>query len=562
MKPWTWLIVAALLVSLLVLQHRLERTKVQKLERASQNLGELRASSLLPTYIGSLFLGSFRAVAIDVLWIQMQRMREQEHRYFETIEIMDLITKLQPRNPEAWAYLGWDAAYNIANQFRTAEEEEARRNLERALERPGVDRDKVKALIAELDAKIAEKDAQFRKWIGLGLEKLAEGSRHLPDDPYLKQQIGLTFLTKASYTGGRMERQFLEAVEDPKSGLQAIAMEPPEPGKVRSAYELSEHWFGKALESLEKQIERGKFHVYRSLAESLRRSGEKGGQYHTTQMGLNIDPAGLDGFRFVSLYLHAVRRWYSAREAGERAPAVLREASVAFQRAADKARDTRNAYSTPAWPMLIFTDRERLCHGLAEACAEQAAMAHPLSESDRVRLLARLAMVRLPAQDLSFRPVDDDYVLTYLGDLKKSLGGDAFEYNDDFYTEAYLEPGRRAEATIGPELSDVDWYKFMAEPPAAPQRAGHSHGEDEESGPVTAVFQVARTGGLTLTVTAYAYRGGNLAAVSTFQVTDEKVRQFEVAAERAGPVFILVKGSSPTPEASRGYWIRAIEVRR
>src|SRR6185503_17930545 len=142
--------------------------------------------------------------------------------------------------------------------------------------------------------------------------------------------------------------------------------------------------------------------------------------------------------------------------------------------------------------------------------------AHPLSEADRTRLLARLAKARLPAQDLSFRPVDDHYVLNYLGWIQKSLGGDAFEYNDDFYTEAYLEPGRRAEATIGPELSDVDWFKFMAEPPPRP---GQSHGEEEESGPVTAVFQVARTGGLTLTVTAYAYRGGSLAAVSSFQVT-------------------------------------------
>ncbi|HTF57645.1 MAG TPA: hypothetical protein VK661_10465 [Planctomycetota bacterium] len=560
MNPRTCLIVVALLASLLLLQHGLERTEVQALERASLDLGELRASSLLPTYIGSLFLGSFRAVAIDVLWIQMQRMREQEHRYFETIEIMDLITKLQPRNPEAWAYLGWDAAYNIANQYRTAEEEEARRKLER----PGVDRERAKSLIADLDARIAEKDAQFRKWIRLGLEKLAEGSRHLPDDPYLKQQIGLTFLTKASYTGGHMDRQFLRAVEDPSSGLQAIAMEPPEPGRVRSAYELGDHWFARALEALEKQIRKGKFHVYRSLAESLRRAGEKDGQYHTTQMGLNIDPTGLEGFRFVCRYLHAVHLWYSARETeergeGERSRALLREASAAFQRASDKARETRSAYATPSWPMLIFSDREQLCRGLAEACAEQAGLPLPLSEADRARLLARLAKVRLPAQDLRVRPVDDDYVLNYLGWLKQSLGGDAYEYNDDFYTEAYLEIGRRTEATIGPELSDIDWFKFMAEPPPRP---GPSRDDEETSGPFTAGFQVTRIGGLTLFVTAYAYRGGDLAAVESFQVTDGKPREFNVVVERPGPVFILVTGSASSPETGRVYWIQALGVRR
>src|SRR5262245_59322208 len=100
-------LVVALLGAMFALQALvLERTQVQRLERASMNLGELRASTLLPTYIGSLFLGSFRAVAIDILWIQMHRMGEEEHRYFERVEIMDLITKLQPRNPEAWAYMG------------------------------------------------------------------------------------------------------------------------------------------------------------------------------------------------------------------------------------------------------------------------------------------------------------------------------------------------------------------------------------------------------------------------------------------------------------------------
>jgi hypothetical protein len=494
-------------------------------------------------------------------------MRQQEHRYFESVEFMDLISKLQPRNPEVWSTICWDAAYNIANQFRTAEEEEARRKLERSLERAGVDRERVKALIAALDVKIAEKDAQFRKWVRLGLEKLAAGTRHIPDDPYLRQQIGLAFLTKASYTSGHMDRQFLQAVEDPASGLQAIAMEPPEAVRIRSAYELAEHWFARALVALEKQLRAGKFHVYRSLAESLRRAGEKDRPYHTTQMGLNIDPAGLDGFQYVCRYLHAVRLWYSAREAGERgegerARALLREASAAFQRAADKARAVRSAYATPAWPMLIFSDREQLCRGLAEAVGEQAGLPQPLSESDRARLLARLAKVRLSAPDLSVRPVDDDYVLNYLGWLKKSLGGDAYEYNDDFFAEAWLEVGQVAEATIGPELSDVDWFKFMAEPPAPPEAGGHSHDDAEATGPVTAVFRVMRTGGLTLTVKSCSFLGGTLATFGEFQVTDEKVRVFEVTAERPGPVFIVVTGSAPSPETGRGYWIQALGVRR
>jgi len=193
MKPITLVLVAVLLAASFALQEGvLGKSEVQRLERASQNLGELRTSALLPTYIGSLFLGSFRAVAIDILWIQMHRMGEEEHRYFERVEIMDLITKLQPRNPEAWAYQGWDAAYNIANQFRTDEDEELARQLKRKTDPASADR------LAKLRAAIREKDAQFRTWVRLGLLKLAEGSRHLPDDAYLKYEIGKALWTKAS----------------------------------------------------------------------------------------------------------------------------------------------------------------------------------------------------------------------------------------------------------------------------------------------------------------------------------------------------------------------------
>ena len=68
MKPVTLVVVALLIGALFLLQGQvLEKSPEQRLERASQNLGELKASTLLPTYIGSLFLGSFRAVAIDIL---------------------------------------------------------------------------------------------------------------------------------------------------------------------------------------------------------------------------------------------------------------------------------------------------------------------------------------------------------------------------------------------------------------------------------------------------------------------------------------------------------------
>lgn len=563
MKLLTVGLAAALLAASFLLQSRvLEKTEVQRLERASQNLGELRASALLPTYIGSLFLGSFRAVAIDILWIQMNRMGEQEHRYFERVEIMDLITKLQPRNPEAWAYMGWDSAYNIANQFRTEEDEAEFRRL---LASGGPKADD-RARLEKLRDRIREKDGQYRKWVSLGLLKLAEGTRHLPDDPYLKSEVGQALWTKAAWSRGILEEQFLRAVEADGELQEILGGGRPE-GRPRTAFELAELWFAKGLSTLEKQIEKGRFRIYRSLAESMSRPPEEDRRHHTTQMGLNIDPTRFIGFIHQVRYLDGILKWFRAERAEpEAARALLLEASESFKRAADQAALFRRLYSpTPAGQRALHDIRVDLCRGMADLCADQAKFARPLSVEDRAVLLARLEPIRWNPVDRNgppeqqTPPQDDLYLLEYMGRLKQSLGGDAWEYNDDIHTQLrgnHVEVGRRVDATIGPGLKDVDWFHFYAGRPRAR--------DDDPGGPLEAEFEVARTGDLPIQVTALAVQGNTLVTVSNFKLDDLQPRRFKVKADREGWMYFMVNAVDPSgaPPSNSGYWFAARGVLR
>jgi len=124
------------------------------------------------------------------------------------------------------------------------------------------------AQLLKLRERMKEKDAQFRTWVQLGLLKLAEGSRHLPDDPYLKYEIGKALWTKAAWSSGIMEMQFLKAIEEDDE-LQKVLGEGQAPGRRRTAFELAELWFAKGQATLEKQIREGRFRVFQTLAESL-----------------------------------------------------------------------------------------------------------------------------------------------------------------------------------------------------------------------------------------------------------------------------------------------------
>lgn len=562
MKRGTIALAAVLLVALFLLQEKiLARTQVQELERASQNLKEMSAPALLPTYIGSLFLGSFRAVAIDILWIQMQRMGEEEHRYFERVEIMDLITKLQPRNPEAWAYMGWDCAYNIANQYRTEDDEENARKIEEAIKLGGPK--ELEDRLDQLERKIAEKDKDYRIWIQKGILKLAEGCRHLPEDAYLKYEVAKVFWTKAAWSNGILERQFLVAIEQDKE-LQRVIGEGLQPPGRRTAFELGEAWFEKGKATLERQIAEGRFRIYRTLAESMARPPEDDRQHHTTQMGLNIDIAAFVGFIHEMRFLNGILKWVRARDADQpgQARTLLLEASESFRKAEEQALVYRHAHSLVKAGARAFHDaRADLCREMARLCAEQATLPHPLPPEEQAKLLTRLELIwwnpidrnANPAQQVP--PPDERYVLDYMSRLKQSLGGDAMEYNDDrhaLHRGNLLTPGEKLELSIGPDAGDVDWYHFYAV----------QHPAKKGVREITSGFSIKRTGTVPLRVMALAMNRGAVTTEADFELNDANEVTFQVPSDHEGPVFLRVIVDTDIDSKDRGYTITALGVQR
>ena len=61
-------------------------------------------------------LGGFRGLIANVLWIRMTDLGDQG-RYFETIQLADWITKLEPTFAPVWNWQAWNLAYNISIKF-------------------------------------------------------------------------------------------------------------------------------------------------------------------------------------------------------------------------------------------------------------------------------------------------------------------------------------------------------------------------------------------------------------------------------------------------------------
>jgi len=66
-------------------------------------------------------IGALRGLIVDYLWLKVTLQKEKGLLY-EVMADADLITKLQPRFPEVWAFHGHNLAYNISVMTNTPEE--------------------------------------------------------------------------------------------------------------------------------------------------------------------------------------------------------------------------------------------------------------------------------------------------------------------------------------------------------------------------------------------------------------------------------------------------------
>jgi hypothetical protein len=66
-------------------------------------------------------LGSFRGLAVDVLWGRAEQMK-RDGKFYEAMQLAEWITQLQPRFPQVWAFQAWNMAYNISVATYTPQE--------------------------------------------------------------------------------------------------------------------------------------------------------------------------------------------------------------------------------------------------------------------------------------------------------------------------------------------------------------------------------------------------------------------------------------------------------
>ena len=65
--------------------------------------------------------GGLRAPLVGYLWIRADKL-QQDGRYYEAMQLADLICNLQPNFAGVWGFQGWNMAYNISVQTHTPEE--------------------------------------------------------------------------------------------------------------------------------------------------------------------------------------------------------------------------------------------------------------------------------------------------------------------------------------------------------------------------------------------------------------------------------------------------------
>jgi hypothetical protein len=66
-------------------------------------------------------LGGFRGLIVNALWIRANDLQEED-KYFDMVQLVDWITKLEPHFVDVWRVEAWNMAYNISVKFKDPED--------------------------------------------------------------------------------------------------------------------------------------------------------------------------------------------------------------------------------------------------------------------------------------------------------------------------------------------------------------------------------------------------------------------------------------------------------
>jgi hypothetical protein len=440
-------IALGLVVSLMVsVQHfGLEEQPETKAEAPMKRVSDLPASDVLPTYLASLFFGAFRAVAVDILWIQLRKV-EEEKRWYEHREIVKLISYVQPRNPEVWSHLGWHSAYNVANGFTDPE--------------------------------------KSWEWVKFGLLWLRKGISTLPNEPYLKDQLAYTLWHKPSWRDGELDLALLKRIEEDAELQAALRPDGVRADRPLSAFELAIPWLKDAREEL------------------------LGRDYELTQMGLLIYPDSMDGFIRLCMILEGMYEWKRNRteEAKEWFRRAQKQCEDMLARAPDSPstngfpRKYRNTMSS------IFNDWAKLYKRYPDLVdlEVKSRSGKRQDQLELMKLLQDLLIQYGPIDENWFwnrynpRSLLNSLKLSLITDKTTRICPDIQECNDSLDMGTDLNPGDLVLANLAPEGLDVDCYWIMVVPPPELKPP-----PPHPARPVTVTATLTRTGKLPLKATFY-----------------------------------------------------------
>ena len=93
------------------------RSTLKQTTLSQEAVSELPASM----QVAGVALGPLKGLLVDVLWWRSERMVEDKE-FFESLQLSEWITSLQPTYPSVWSYQGFNLAFNISHNFSDFDE--------------------------------------------------------------------------------------------------------------------------------------------------------------------------------------------------------------------------------------------------------------------------------------------------------------------------------------------------------------------------------------------------------------------------------------------------------
>lgn len=166
-----------------------------------------------PTEVSlGIAMGAFRGLFVNMLWIRANNLKE-DGRFYESMDLARIITKLQPRYPQVWIFHAWNMAYNISVQTNV--------------------------------------NAERWQWVKAGINLLRDhGLKANPNDLLIHKELGWIFLHKI---GGYMDEANMYYKKQLALEWSFLLGPPPAPDpKNRSRTALSDkyiEWFRPVAEA-------------------------------------------------------------------------------------------------------------------------------------------------------------------------------------------------------------------------------------------------------------------------------------------------------------------------